>query len=75
MATQTHPTILHELKELDRLLHRLTERVKTEEVGEKSAHDILKELKGVLKGRDIENSLEYQRRIRREDDEHRMLQV
>lgn len=75
MATQTHTTLLEELRELDRLVHRLTERVQKERPGTTSAYELLHSLKGILKGRLLEEPLEYQRRIRKEDEDHRSSQV
>lgn len=75
MATQTHTNLLEELRELDRLVHRLTERVQKEHPGIAPAYELLHSLKGILKGRLPEDPLVYQRRIRKEDQEHRSSQV
>ena len=75
MTTATQHTILSELKELDRILHRLTERVAKEHEDKKPAYEQLRMLKGILKGRLTEDPLVYQRRTRRESDAHRFPKV
>ncbi|MBI2552043.1 hypothetical protein HYW17_01950 [Candidatus Uhrbacteria bacterium] len=60
-----------ELDEIDRLLHRLKERVgvsKTREPHIPRNYEALRKLRGLLKGKLTEDPLAYQQRIRAESD-------
>lgn len=72
-----HPTTTHdpellsrELEELDRLLHRIKERIPSAKPhGIPSASYIaLQKLRGLLRGKIVENPLAYQQRVRSESD-------
>lgn len=72
-----HPTTTHDpellsrdLEELDRLLHRIKERIPSAKPqGSPSAsYAAFQKLRGMLKGRIGEDPLAYQKRIRAEND-------
>lgn len=69
-STITDPqTLGRELDELDRLIHRIKERLSTpKDLHRVSSYDALRKLRGILKGKLVEDPLHYQQRIRAESD-------
>ena len=71
-STTTHdPELLsRELDELDRLLHRIKERIPsvTSQGVPSGSYTALRKLRGMLKGKIEEDPLAYQQRVRAESD-------
>lgn len=62
-------TLTRELNELDRVLHRMRERLASPSgTAGSSSYAALRKLRGILNGKLIEDPLTYQQRIRTESD-------
>ena len=70
---QIHPysainnTLTHDIEELDRLVHRIKTQLQAPQK-DKGALLHWRAIKGILKGKIIENPLAYQRRVRTESE-------